>query len=329
MKGSLESRVWAFLFPPAGDRWLSILRIGLGLQVALYCLTLWPDWLTLYAGDGGGLISRDLAEAILDLRSVLIPRLGWLVAAGGLLHLSEGGVLYLAWGCLLGASVCLLAGLFCRPAAIVAWFLYLSSVKSGNLFAYGVDNFTVIGLFYLMVAPLPDQWALDRCRPERASADPTRLGFHLRVLQIHLCLIYFFGGITKATGWGWWNGASIWRALSGPPFDIVPLHFLVSLRALLPVAGILVCLIETGYPVFIWKKKTRTLWLGSVIGMHLAIGLTMGLYLFSLVMIVLNLAAFGSGLTLRGRKERARSGPKGAAIPFDQSSPRRHTTPAQ
>ncbi|MGI8956338.1 MAG: HTTM domain-containing protein [Chthoniobacterales bacterium] len=305
MKDRLKTRAWAFLFQPDTDRWLSILRIGLGLQLALYCLTLRPDWLALYAGDGGGLISRDLAEAILDLRSVFIPRLGWLVVSGGLVHLSEGTVLYLVWACLLGASVCLIAGLFCRPAAIVAWFLYLAAAKSGNLFSYGVDNFTVIGLFYLMIAPLPDRWALDWKRSPRSSALPARLGFHLRVLQIHLCVIYFFGGISKATGGSWWNGTSIWRALSGPPFDLVPLHLLISLRALLPLAGVLVCSLETGYPIFIWWRKTRTLWFCSVIGMHLSIGITMGLYLFSLVMIILNLAAFGPSLRWRGNQGRA------------------------
>ncbi len=37
--------------------------------------------------------------------------------------------------------------------------------------------------------------------------------------------------------------------------------------------------------------------------MHVAIGLTMGMYLFAFVMIVLNVAAFGPGLGLaRGEK---------------------------
>ena len=249
------------------------------------------------------MISRDLSEAILDLKSPLIPRLGWWVRAGSFVHLGEPTVLYLLWGFLLGAGVCLLLGLFCRAAAVATWFLYLSAVKSGNLFSYGVDNFTLIGLFYLMIAPLPDRWSLDWWRGRRSRSDPARLGFHLRVLQVHLCLIYFFGGISKAIGWGWWNGASLWRALMGPPFDLVPEHLLLSFRAILPVAGIFVCLIETGYPVFIWGRKTRAFWLGSVIAIHLGIGLTMGLYLFSSVMIVLNLAGFGSELAW-GRRPR-------------------------
>jgi hypothetical protein len=39
--------------------------------------------------------------------------------------------------------------------------------------------------------------------------------------------------------------------------------------------------------------------------MHVAIGLTMGLYLFALVMIVMNLAAFGVPIT--GRRAEATS----------------------
>jgi hypothetical protein len=40
-------------------------------------------------------------------------------------------------------------------------------------------------------------------------------------------------------------------------------------------------------------KRTRRIWLGCILVMHAAIGLMMGLYLFALVMIVMNLAAFG------------------------------------
>ncbi|MEP6937235.1 MAG: hypothetical protein ABI871_04115, partial [Chthoniobacterales bacterium] len=59
-------------------------------------------------------------------------------------------------------------------------------------------------------------------------------------------------------------------------------------------------LLETGYPLFIWLRKTRTFWLVAIVAMHLAIGLTMGLYLFALVMITLNLAAFGPNFLFAG-----------------------------
>ena len=57
--------------------------------------------------------------------------------------------------------------------------------------------------------------------------------------------------------------------------------------------GLSVWLIEIGYPFLIWSKRTRNIWLICIIVMHVAIGLTMGMYLFAFVMIVLNVAAFG------------------------------------
>jgi hypothetical protein len=59
------------------------------------------------------------------------------------------------------------------------------------------------------------------------------------------------------------------------------------------VLGISICLLELSYPVCIWLKSTRWIWLGCILAMHVAIGLMMGLYLFALIMIVMNLAAFG------------------------------------
>jgi len=58
----------------------------------------------------------------------------------------------------------------------------------------------------------------------------------------------------------------------------------------------LICVLEFGYPFFIWRRRTRRIWLFGICGVHIAIGLTMGMYLFSLIMIVLNVAAFGPGL---------------------------------
>ncbi len=290
MKGP---RLRGFLFPPDSGRWVSILRIGLGLQVTLFAWSLRTDWSDLFGTERHGLVNRRLTEVILSSQSPLTPRLGWLLAAGRHLGMSEATSLSLIWWGLFAAGLCLLAGLFCRLAAIGGWFLYLSCVKSGLLFAYGVDNFTTIGLFYLMIAPLPDAVSFDQKLLGRRRLNPERLGFHRRVLQLHLCVIYFFGGFSKTLGAGWWNGDSIWRALTRPPFDLIPAEVLIRCAPLLPAMGILVCLLETGYAIFIWPKRTRPFWLAGILLMHLSIGLTMGLYLFALIMIVLNLAAFG------------------------------------
>ncbi len=295
-----QGRLLDFFFPAESDSWLAILRIGLGLQVVLYALSLRDDWNYFLGGTGHGLISRNLGEAILSLESFLVPRLGWFVTLGTRVGLREETVLSVAWICLLASGCGLLVGLASRFVAIIAWFLHLCAAKSGGLVSYGMDNFMTIGLFYLMLSPLPDRHSLDsRLRKLRAN-DPQLLGFWRRVLQFHLCVIYFFSGLTKCLGTGWWEGSNVWRALIRPPFNIINPEILATWKYLFPLAGIFICLLEIGYPFFIWNSQTRKIWLICICTMHVGIGITMGMYLFAFVMIVLNVAAFGPRL---GRME--------------------------
>jgi hypothetical protein len=292
----LRCKLQCFLFPSEADHWLTLLRVGLALQILFYCFSLRSDWIQLFASEGRGLISRDLIEAIASADNDFTPRLGWIVAIGNYLGFDQYTILWFVWCCLFCSALCLLGGILCRSAAILVWFLYLCTTTSAALFSYGVDNFTCIGLFYLMLAPLPDQWSLDAQIRRATPKDRRMQGFHRRILQMHMCLIYFFGGIAKSVGVGWWNGTSLWRALTWPPLNVITPDLLIGGKNILPVLGILVCVAETGYPFFIWPRKSRPAWLASIIGMHVIIGITMGMYLFALIMVVLNTAAFGPGL---------------------------------
>ena len=294
-----------FLFPSESDTWLTVFRIGLGLQVTVYALFIRSDWHYLFGSSGKGLVGRELGEAITSFESPLIPRFGWLIAAGRTLNISEETVLTVAWVALLSAGCLLLLGLFSRPAAIVAWFVHLCAAESGGLLAYGADNFMTTALFCLMLSPLPDRYAFDNWVVKNKPKDPHILGFWRRVLQVQLCFVYFIGGIAKFLGNGWWDGSNLWRSLIRPFFNLVPPDLLVQFKYALPLLGISICLLEVSYPIFIWLKKTRWIWLGCILAMHAAIGLMMGLYFFALVMIVMNLAAFGVPST--GRRAQATS----------------------
>jgi hypothetical protein len=291
-----RKRLFEFLFPVETDNWLTILRIGLGFQITLYSLSLRNDWNYLLSGAASGLINRNLAEGLLSLESHFIPRLGWLVPLATQSGLREETALSVVWVSLLAAGCGLLVGLVCRVSAILAWLLHLCAAKSGGFVSYGVDNFMTIGLFYLMLSPLPDRYSLDWRLRELRPKNPQLLGFWRRVLQFHLCVIYFFSGLTKCLGSGWWNGSNVWRALIRPPFNVIDPEILLICRHLFPVAGIFICLMEITYPFFIWNDKTRKIWLICICAMHAGIGIMMGMYLFALIMIILNIAAFGSGL---------------------------------
>lgn len=260
----------------------------MGMQLLLYVWSLRQDWFQLFSGE-----SRRISEAVLAPEGALIPRIGWLVSGTSRIGLDQRGVVNLLWWILLVAGLLLLVGLFCRTVSITACLLHVATVKSSNIFSYGVDGFTTTGLFLLAVSPLPDRFAMDRnwrsVRPRWAELS----GFFRRVLQLHLCLAYFFSGLNKALGSGWWNGDNMWRALVRPPFNVLDPAFVQMIKPSLPFLGCLVWLLELGYIVFMWPARTRLTWLAGILGMHIGIGIFMGMPSFALVMIVLNVAAFG------------------------------------
>jgi hypothetical protein len=150
------------------------------------------------------------------------------------------------------------------------------------------------------------RYALDyHFRRHRPAAE--WLGFFRRILQLHLCIIYFFGGLTKALGSGWWNGENLWTALTRPPFDVLPAEVIARFSSALPALGISVWLLELTYPLFIWPQKTRLACLTLICLMHFGIGVGMGMHLFAIVMIVLNVAAFGA--------------PSGGSLPMGSVAP--------
>lgn len=285
-------RPLAFAFPRVSDRWLTLLRCGLALELLFYCASVGIGWRGQFFEGGDGLLSRGMGEAVLAGESALVPRLGWVISVLQPIGVSESGTLRLLWLLLLCAAFLLGIGLFTRATAIVAWLLHLAAVQGATVMSYGMDNFTTIGLFYLALSPLPDALAWDAKLRGKPPKPPRIHGLVRRVLQIHLCIIYFFAGITKALGPAWWSGEAPWRALTRSPFNVVPPAFLKSYPMALMLIGIAVFLLELSYPIFIWPEATRRFWLAAIIAMHLGIAFSMGLYLFGLIMIVLNIAAF-------------------------------------
>ncbi|MCC5921349.1 MAG: hypothetical protein JJU23_11765 [Cyclobacteriaceae bacterium] len=116
-----------------------------------------------------------------------------------------------------------------------------------------------------------------------------------RILQIHLCFVYFFSGFDKMLGVNWRNGESIWKVLHLPYFksDLgISLDFLQAYPAVFVVMGWGVIIIELLYPIFIFRKTTRQLWLLLTLSLHFGIMLSLNLYFFGGLMILLNIAAF-------------------------------------
>ncbi|MFB2121063.1 HTTM domain-containing protein [Parapedobacter sp. 2B3] len=249
-----------FLFEtPLHPSAIRLLHRGTGTLLAVQFLLLLPDMALLYGADG--IIDPELLPARSLLLSTSVPLS---VIASGYILLS----VLLALGRLPWAGVLVLLVLH------GAWH------TRGSAFSYGVDYVSASALFYCLCTP--------RARP--AWHTPA-----LRLLQLHMCIIYFFGGLAKSLGATWWNGEALWKAL-GQPYHLEQAPAVVASLASYPwlwaVGGGAVVMLELCYPLFIWFGRTRPYWLWAIVGMHVGIALFIGLFQFAAIMILLNLVAF-------------------------------------
>jgi hypothetical protein len=265
------------------------LRIGTALVLLAKAWCEGHDLLLIYGENA--LLPWSIADyasfAIYPKLSVMARFLGWTGANSD----AAVVILFSAYVLLL---ISMLLGWSTRFASFGAWFLHLAFVGSGYRSQYGLDCFATIALFYCMVTPTEARLSLDaRQRTSKRSCLEIRLW--LGLIQAHMCVVYLSAFVAKARGPEWWNGESIWRAVMQPQFhnfvDYSQLAFYPWVAVLM---GWLTLIVEGGYALFVWIPWTRRIWLALTLLLHISIGIFLNLYLFSAIMIVLNLSAFGA-----------------------------------
>jgi hypothetical protein len=219
-------------------------------------------------------------------------------------------------------------GLCTRLTSVLTWFGALSYIHRSNFTVFGVDTMMTIALFYLMIGPSGAALSLDRLikrwwlsyrtlRRQGQGADnqggamagPAHLpplgvtpsvsaNLAIRLLQIHVCIIYMAAGLSKLQGASWWNGEAIWGTLAN--FEFAPMQydfymaFLTFLAKtpwlwyLFMTAGTVFTLaFEIGFGFLVWNSRMRWVIIAMAVTLHGGIGLFMGLKTFSFMMLTL------------------------------------------
>jgi Vitamin K-dependent gamma-carboxylase len=263
-------------FRPASARPLAGLRVGLPLLLLIHLVWLSNDILSLHGSRG--IIPWELTDL---LRDPWVPGLPTLAKALLPLGIHAHTAIIVLLSAYAGSLLSLALGFHTRVSALLAWGLHLSLVTSGFASFYGVDQLANTFLFYLLVFPSGRAWTF-AARPEKTIP----VGC-LRVVQVHLCVIYLAAGLDKAMGKQWWNGEAIWQAVTQPAFRTFDLSWLASHSWIPMLAGWGTLVVEIGYVFFIWPRRTRKVWCIATIGLHLCMALFMGLVFFSSLMILL------------------------------------------
>ncbi len=164
-----------------------------------------------------------------------------------------------------------------------------------------LDALLLMAVFYVALLPsghrlsvmppagsaAPPEHAVTRGPPQ--ADGPLWSGFPLRVLQIHLCVLYFLSGLGRLTP-DWLAGTMFWHprmAEANLPLGFEFLQAHPQLSALVVYGGIL---FQLFFPVLIWMRRFRYLALGTALVVHLAVGVLWGQLAFNLLMLVLNLS---------------------------------------
>src|SRR5262245_20764371 len=144
-------------------------------------------------------------------------------------------------------------------------------------------------------------------KPESGKSDPAKpepsvsANVAIRLMQIHVCIIYLVAGVAKLLGRTWWEGTAIWGTLAC--FEFAPMEnpiYQWVLRTLgqnrldfdmfMTTGTYFTLFFEIGYALLIWRPSMRWVMLSMAIVLHGFIGLFMGLKTFSLMMLVMNMA---------------------------------------
>ncbi len=192
--------------------------------------------------------------------------------------------------------MCLMLGLFSRTTAVLGFLLavsYAHRVSPGAFF--GLDKVNCMLAMYLMLGPCGARYSLDRIRrlrrgDNRPAMPSTAANVAIRLIQIHLCVIYLFSGLAKLMGENWQAGTAVWWAVANLEYQSIDMTWLAGWPVLVALATHATIFWELFYCCLIWNRFTRPLTLWMAVAIHAGIALCMGMITFGLAMIFANLS---------------------------------------
>jgi hypothetical protein len=271
---------------------LSVTRMILGFIVASQLVVNWPDrhytW-----GDGSRWTDQ--------VRSGR----GW-PSFLGLFSQSGGAVLDVAYLATIGFGLAMMLGLYTRASTVMTLLLWVSLYVSNPFVGSGGDAILRMVLLYMCLTDSGRHWSLDarlrnrrgRVRgivPDWMSNTLHNLGMILIVHQV--VMVYLGSSFWKVQSPVWKDGTAVYYPLQtdaySPWHDVLqPIYADATLIAAATYAAVLV---QMFFPVLLLYRPTRFLSLIAITGMHLGIGLLMGIMYFSLVMIAVDMILVSDG----------------------------------
>jgi uncharacterized membrane protein YphA (DoxX/SURF4 family) len=271
-----------FWFTPSDPLPLAVIRIATGLILTWSCVVWLLD-----------------ADAFFGDRGWLRPDQVWRVNDqpwqwSGYFVASSPTMIRVVAGISLVAALLLTIGLATPLAAVVSFLGLVTAANRAPLNVFGLDDTLGMLLVPLVIGPSGARLSVDRllAGPGRGrGGEPSiRATIALRLLQVHLCVVYLFSGAGKLFGASWWEGTALWGAIANDRYRTLDLRGLAGHPLVVNALTLVTLWWEVSYAALVWPRLTRRLCLALAVLVHLGIGLAMGMMEFGLAMIAANLA---------------------------------------
>ena len=265
-----------FWFDEVPSATLALFRLAFGVVATLWTLSLASDLRTFFTADG------------------IVPEAPATQYWIGVFDVSSSWpVVVAAFAVLLASCVALTVGWHTRVAAVIVFVGILSfERRTPNVFNSG-DTLVRNLALYLALAPAGIAVSLDRWRRDRASfwAFPMHAVWPLRLVQIHLTVMYLTTVWAKVRGDVWNDGTAISYALRLDDLTrFAAPDFFVTSEAWSNLLTWGTLAVELALAVLVWNRRARPWVLLAGVALHLSIELTIHVGFFSMAVLTAYLA---------------------------------------
>ena len=295
--GIQYSRFWdQFWFSPRLPDTLAVMRILTGAMLLYTHLVLASDLLSFVGEDAW--INNEMAR---QLHTGAFDHWG----RSYLWHLDSPTTLWIHHVATIVVTAAMMIGYMTRITAPAAWFLQLMYIHRLTGALFGLDQITTYAAMYLMLAPCGSKYSVDALLRKKkqstlgeskfwiwmlpAADKSVATNISTRLLQIHLCVIYLFGGLAKARGETWWDGTAVWFAVANLEYQSLDVTWMARWPVLFSALSHTTLFWEIFYIALVWPRLTRPLVLLIAVGVHAGIALFLGMATFGIMMIIANM----------------------------------------
>jgi hypothetical protein len=276
--GGEFGRGWnRFWFAPSDPVTLGVLRIAVGLM-SLYVVAAYTPDLERYFGTSGLVpmeMVRNLESQTRDGDRQKLP--GQISEAmprefrfSYLERFRSTNALRTAHGVGLVVLLLFTCGFLTRITAVASLIVVLSYLHRGPMLTSQVEPILAFVLFYLCLGPAGATCSVDAWLAARRGAaslqNTSAKGLtsswatvSLRLIQVHLVLVYVMMAVGKMGGSVWWSGLAMWYLIARTEQRTVDLTTLHKLPLLVNAWSYAVMFWQAAFPILIWNRLARPL----------------------------------------------------------------------